>query len=174
MFTHRIFHINDVTPLVPLSDSVMSEHGPGVKRRRKKKAVFHGGVSVEDVRLFDIQKFSRCSPVEVLSCRDGQRASVSAWTKQHVTTVWVSLQEDFSLGAGHRTKTPASPKQCTNNNNNNNKKAFMRQTQLTLGSLPLKEQREATEGLGSDCEFSVWTSLCPPPPSTSAAVPAAG
>ena len=46
-------------------------------------------------------------PVEVLPGGDGQRAAVSAWTEQHVSTVWVSFQQDFSLCPGHGAKTPA-------------------------------------------------------------------
>lgn len=42
-----------------------------------------------------------------------------------------------------------------------------------MGSLPLKAQRGAREEHAWESEFFSWTSLCPPPPSASAAGPAA-
>lgn len=41
--------------------------------------------------------------------------------------------------------------------------------ELTVGFLQLMEQREVTEELVWECEFSAWTFLCPPPLSASAA-----
>lgn len=34
-YTYRIFYINDITTLVPLSHTVMSEHRPGAKERNR-------------------------------------------------------------------------------------------------------------------------------------------
>lgn len=44
---------------------------------------------------------------------------------------------------------------------------------LTVGSLPLKAQKEVKEEHGWECGSSAWTALCPPPPSASAAARAA-
>ncbi len=86
----------------------MSEHRPGAKERNRELVMFAvNAVSGCDICSCGVQMFGRCLPIEVLPSGDSQRASVSARTEQHVATVWVSLQKDFSLCSRHRAKTPA-------------------------------------------------------------------
>lgn len=110
LYTYRIFYINDITALVPLGHAVMSEHRPGAEERNTELVTFAVNVvSACAICSCGVQMFGRCLPVEVLPSGDSQWATVSARTEQHVATVWVSLQKDFSFCSRHRAKTPACP-----------------------------------------------------------------